>query len=194
MFSVFLQKRLFFFGIVSVFILGGCFNFGGSANTSDTFKTYETNEFTVQVPKEWEIIEKKDFAQEVPQDGVVVFRNNVKNENHTAVVSIVRKNFQNPIPNLEFGNLIDNKNKVSLYEFKSLKKDTIKASISGKEEETFFLSFEGKEAADAAVLRYLQIPMGKGNNGFIITGTISLQENENTIKLIEEIVKSLKLK
>lgn len=183
------------FVLVAVFVFGGCFNLGGGGTTTDTTsKVYETNEYAIKIPREWEVIGKNEFTSEVPPETDVVFRNNVKNETFTANVVIVKNTLQENLPTLEYAKRVYNRQQSGLYDFKEVKKDPFKIKIGGKEEETFFLRFEARKSLDEQPVRYFQTYAVKGNNAYIITGGTSLQENEATAKLIEDTVKSFVLK
>jgi hypothetical protein len=178
--------------------LGGCFNLGGSQTTQkpvdERSKVYETNEFTITVPKTWEVIEKKDFTSDVPAETVVVFRNNVKNETFTANMVIVKNTLQEPIATLEYAKMVLNRQKSGLYDYKESRRDETKITIGGNEDPTFFTLFEAKKSTEENSVRYLQTYGIKGKSAYIVTGAVSTQENDSVVKDIENMVKSFKLK
>jgi hypothetical protein len=186
--------------ILSLLILSGCLNFGGDSSgepaktANENTITYDTGEFSIVVPKDWEIIESKDFTSEVPNETVVVFRNNVKNENFTANVNIVRNALQEPVSTLDYAKMVLNREKNGLYNYKESRRDSVKISIGGTETDTFFVLFEAKKSADDKNIRYLQTYGVKGDSAYIVTGAASPQEDANMIKTIEDTVKSFKLK
>jgi hypothetical protein len=184
----------------AIFTLSGCFNLSGTTTGSSTktidenSKLYETNAFSIVIPKVWEVIEKDAFTSEVPPETVVVFRNNVKNENFTANVNIVQNNLQQATSSVEYSKLVNNRQKSGLYNYKETKIDTIKVKIGGTDEDTVLLAFEAKKGTDEKVVHYIQTYAVKGNSAFIITGAISPQENDSTVKTVEDMVKSIVLK
>jgi hypothetical protein len=180
--------------------LSGCFNFGGgnapaTKKTADTnSKTYDTAEFTITVPKDWEVIEKTQFTSDVPAETMVVFRNNVRNETFTANVNIVRNNLRTPLSTLDYAKEVINRQSAGLPNYKESKRDPIKISISGKDEDSFFTTFEARKATGEQLVRYVQTYGIKGSAAYIVTGSFSPQENENTAKIIEDAVKSFSIK
>ncbi len=185
--------------IASMFLLGGCINFGGGGTSGGTktvderSKLYDTNDFSIVIPKDWEIISKADFTSEVPQETVIVFRNNVKNEDFTANVNIVKNKLQEPISTIEYAKRVDNRQKTGLYNYKESKNETAKITIGDKTVDTFYRLFEAKKGSDEKLVRYLQIYGVKGNDAYIVTGAVSPKENDSVVKTIEDIVKSFKL-
>lgn len=197
------QSRKFKFAVIAttaIFTFSGCFNLGGSTTGTgsktidEKSKLYETNAFSIIIPKDWEIIEKDSFTSEVPQETVVVFRNNVKNETFTANVNIVQNNLQQPTSSVEYSKLVNNRQKSGLFDYKETKKDNTKVKIGDKDEDTVLLAFEAKKSTDEKIVRYIQTYAVKGNSAFIITGAISPQENDSTVKTVEDMVKSIVLK
>lgn len=183
--------------LIVMLSFSGCFNFGGSDSsktTDENATTYTTNAFFINVPKAWDIIEKDDFTMDVPPETQVVFRNNVKNETFTANVIIIQNLIQTPLPSLEYAKMVYNRQSTGLYDFKEINKNVVKIKIGDKEEQTNFLSFEAKKGPSEKLIRYLQTYAVKDNNAYIVTGAISPQENANTVKFVEDIVKSFNLK
>lgn len=197
-----LLKKIFQVALISISLAGltGCFNFGGSNTNNqktavdERSRIYENTEFSVKIPKEWDIIEKKDFTQEVPQETQVVFRNNVKNEDFTANVNIVRNTLQNSKETLEYAKEIINRQKTGLYDYKELKKDLVKISISGKDFDSYLVEFEARRDPSENITKFIQTFGVKGGNGYVIMGGVSLKENSNTVSTVEGIVKSFIVK
>lgn len=185
--------------IITIFVLSGCFDLGGSkpAETKpidERSLLYETSEFSITIPKTWEVIEKKDFTSDVPAETVVVFRNNVKNENFTANVVVVKNNLLEPIVTLEYAKMVKNRQKAGLIDYKESRQDESKITIGTTEEPTYFNLFEAKKSAQDKLVRYLQTYAVKGNSAYIITGAVLPTENDATVKTIEDTVKTFKLK
>jgi hypothetical protein len=185
---------------LSLLTLSGCINLGGGTTTptktatDQTTQVYETNEFSISIPKGWEIIEKKDFTSDVPATTQVVFRNNVKNETFTANVNIVKNTLQQTTSTTDYANMVLNREKTGLYNYTQSGKEQTKISIGGTETDTLLTLFEAKESTSANTVRYLQTYGVKSENAYIVTGSISPKENETVLTTIESIVKSFKIK
>lgn len=195
------SKKVFVVGMLTLttLLLGGCFNFSGT-NSNKTVVTDEKNrsienaEFSVKLPREWDVIEPKDFTTIVPKETVMVFRNNVKNEDFTANVNLVRNPLQQTKETLEYAKEVINREKTSLYNFKEIKRDLAQIQIGDKKVDSYLITFEGKKTPEANTARFIQIMAVKGTNAYIMTGAYSLQETGANITAVEDILKSFALK
>lgn len=185
-------------GTLSIF-LTGCFSFSNSSssktsNGSDLSNIYENADFTITIPKTWEVIEKKDFTSEVPADTQVVFRNNVKNETYTANVNILKPPLLNIIDTAEYAKTVNNRQKYGLINYVEKRNDPYKIKIGGKDTDSFFREFDGKTSPSENSVRYFQTYGVKSINAFIVTGSMSPKDDANAAKTLEDIVKSFTLK
>lgn len=175
--------------------LSGC---GGSSSTPKTTtdertKTIENTEFSLKIPREWDVIEKKDFTNDVQNETVLVLRNNVKNENFSANVSIVKKNLQKTEETLEFAKKVINRQK-NLLNYKQNKQDLTKMTVAGKPVDSYTMTFEGKKDEQSDLLNFFQTYAVKGNYGYIVTGAYSRAETGDNTNAVQEMVKSFGLK
>jgi|GEM_PF-1277051 len=195
-------SKILILAVLCTGILSGCIDFsGGNKSTSgsqtavdDQHKLYETNVFSAIVPKDWDVYEKDDFTSDVPSETIVVFRNNVKNENFTGNVNVVQNILQQSTSILDYAKMVNNRQSSGLYDYKEIKKEETKMKIGSREEPSYIVTFEAKKSPDEKVIRYIQTYAISGNNAYIITGALSTQENDSVVKTIEDIVKSFKLK
>lgn len=188
--------------MISIFMLSGCFNLGNNNSTAKVTTDERTKvidnqnyDFTITIPREWDVIEKKDFTKDVTPETVVVFRNNVKNEDWTASVVVSQANFQTPRDSLEAAKYVRNREKTSLYEYKEVREPELrKIKIGNQQVDTYVSYFQGKKSPDNSLVQFIQTYASRGNNAYIVTGSISTAENENNRKVVEDIVKSFALK
>lgn len=184
--------------LASIFVLSGCFNFADEENPEalppSTSSTYETGEFSLTVPADWEVIDQNDFTSDVPPETVVVFRNNVKNETYTANVNIVKRELQENVDSLEYANLVANREKSGLVDYSEDRKETITIQTPDGEIETYLTVFQARKTTNDQFVRYYQTYGTQGNAAFIVTGSTSLQETETTSQTVENIVRSFQLR
>lgn len=189
---------LFNLAILSIFVFSGCFNFGEEENPEalppSTSSTYETGQYTLTVPADWEVIDANDFTSDVPPETEVVFRNNVKNETYTANVNIVRRELQESVDSLEYANLVANREKSGLVDYSEEKKETITLQTPDGQIETYLLVFQARKSNNDQLVRYYQTYGVSANAAFIVTGSTSTQETETTSQTIENIVRSFQLR
>ncbi len=194
-------KKIGFISFLFVTLLSfsGCFNFFGEEESQEglpdaTSSTYQQNDFSLTVPSSWEVIDKNDFTSDVPDETVVVFRNNVKNETFTANVVVVQRTLQSSVDSLEYANLVNNRQKSGLIDYRELSKEQITLGIGEGEESTYFTKFEARKATNEPLIRYQQLYGVSGSLAYIVTGASSEQENDSTVQTIETIVRSFRLK
>lgn len=185
--------------IMSIFILGGCFDFGlnSSTNTTSTdsnSSVYQTNDFSLNIPSQWEVIDQSDFTSEVPGETVVVIRNNVKNETFTANVNVVKRNIEKNMDSKEYANLVGNRQKSGLVDYSEIKKEESTIVIGDKEVPDYFVVFDARKTTQDQLIRYRQTYAVKNNAAYIVTAASKADESESTSKIIENIVKSFRLK
>ncbi len=193
------KKSISIITIISLFILGGCFNFGSEEATSTTttdanLSVYQTNDFGIDIPKEWEIIDQNDFTSEIPQETVVVIRNNVKNETFTANVNIVKRGLEQATDSTQYANLVGNRQKSGLVDYDEVKKEESGVTIGDQKTPSYFVVFNARKTTQDQLIRYWQTYAIKDNFAYIITGASSTNESESTSKIIENIVKSFRLR
>jgi hypothetical protein len=177
--------------------LNGCF---GSDTVSPTpeIKTqttlYENNEFSIYYPSEWEKIEKTDFTSEMPKETQAAFRNNVKSEIFTANVNISKTDIAERLTSKEYANEIIESQKQSLKNFKEITKEDISLKIAATDVSTVLYVFEGKQRVSDETAKFTQTYLVKGNTGYIATCAVSLEEDENTAKVCQNMIRSFGLK
>ncbi len=193
--------KIIFLLSLTIFMFGGCFNFGGSTtpqvSTNDKMLVINNAnyDFNITIPREWDIIEKKDYTKDVPAETVLVFRNNLKNEDYTASVVINQITFQNVRDSLEAAKYVLNKQKTSLYDYKEIRERELrKIKIGSQQFDTYIAYFQGREKTDSQLINFIQITASRGNSGYTVTGSLSTKENANNSKIVEDIVKSFSLK
>lgn len=164
------------------------------ATPDEKSRIIDTPEYTLRIPREWDVIESKDFTSDVPQETALVVRNNVKNETFTANVNIIRRNLQTTQETLDYAKEVINRQKTGLLNYKEDKRDVSKMTIGGKQVDSYVVTFEGKKDAQSDQLKFVQTYAVKGTFGYIVTGSYSLQETSDNMNAVETIVKSFLLK
>lgn len=181
-------------------LLTGCFGGGDDGNGEDAmqeipgYTIYDSSEFSLQVPDEWEVLTPVNFKSDTPANTLVAFRSNVRNPKFTANVAIVRNELAAEISTYDYARGLYQKVSDDLMEFKSLALGENKIYVSGIERDSLFIYIEGRTSADADIKRFMQISGVNGKNAYIITGSFLPGENEDTINKVEKMVKSFKIK
>lgn len=190
------KKLLLSILIVSSLLLSGCFSFDGGTQSPTTptstelSKIYNNGEFRLQYPPSWDVIEPKDFTTEIPGETQVVIRNNIKNENFTALINVVRNNLQTDKSTLDYAKEVLNRQKTGLLDYKETKREITKVSIAGSQQETYYTEFDGRLNPVDPVIRFIQVYAVKDRKAYIIMGSFSAQEQTPVIDLLQKMVKS----
>lgn len=193
------SKKIFHLALTALTLvaLAGCGGSGGqqtAPTTDDRSRVIENPEFTMRIPREWDVIESKDFTSEVPPETILVMRNNVKNDNFTANVNVVRRDLQTTKETLEYAKEVINRQKTGLLNYKESKRDVTKMKVGDKEVDSYIVTFEGKKDAQSDLIVFVQTYAVKGTRGYIVTGSYAPQESGDNKNTVEEIIKSFSLK
>lgn len=193
------MKKIALFGLVTVISLSltGCFGSGSNSSATkalDGYSLYDGADFTSQVPKDWETITDAKFRSDMPKGTVIAFRNNVRNMRFTANIAVIKNNLTETVSSLDYAKALQKKVSNDLSGYKELAADKTKISIGGKEEESLYLYFEGRENADSDVKRFMQFSGVKGKTAYIITCAFLWSEGEGMEKKLDTAIKSFAVK
>jgi hypothetical protein len=154
----------------------------------------DSPEFTLTIPHDWDVIQAQDFTSDVPPETQLVVRNNVKNDNFTANVSIIKRGTSNSIATLDYAKEVINRQKTGLLNYKEDNNSSAKIQIGGQPVDTYLETFEGKKDAQSDLIDFYQTYAVKGANGYIVTGAYSPQETTDNINAVQAVVKSFSVK
>lgn len=181
------------------FLLSGCFNFDSdtpddSGTANETERLYETSDYAVIIPKDWEIIEKENFTSDIPEETDIAFRNNVKNETFTATATVVARDLLNPLDSLEFANRVRNRQKDGLTDYNEISQEKYNIVVGNTSQETLFIHFAARKTTSDPLLEYFQTYVTSDDTAYIVGGAVHPNEQENTSQIVEDIVRSFRLK
>jgi len=187
--------------LLSPILLSGCLGFGGKTTSTDGTevltnqqKIYETSSFSVAIPRDWEIIEAKDFTSNVPTDTVVAFKNNIKHEQFTANANISMMGLEEKISTLDFAKSTKSKIQESLISYEELSMTDLVILVGGVEKNAILLNFKGKKSAADAIINFKQLYIVNNKTGFTLTTASLPDEDESVVKYIDEMIDSFSLK
>lgn len=186
--------------LASAFLLTGCFGSNNSSeitNVEEGFKLYENDEFSIQIPNEWETIPPLNFRTDIPKNTVVAFRNNIRNDVFTANVAVVKNELANEISTSDYAKALRQKMANELSSFREIQMGTTNITISDNPAETLYIFVEGRETPEADLKRFIQIVGVKGKTSYIAIGsflTVPAQESEAVASKIETMIRSFVIK
>lgn len=179
-------------------LLSGCFgssdNKAPSEKKIEGFHVYSTEEFSIQVPDEWETLTSVNFSSDTPKNTLLAFRSNIRNPKFTANVAIVKNELSEEILGLDYAKVLRQKTADSLADFHEILTEPTKFMVSGKETDTILFAANGREATDQNLKRFMQISGTKGKTAYIAIGSMLSDEGEDTGKRIETMLRNFEVK
>lgn len=179
-----------------IVLLSGCFGGGDENKTTDQatgFHPYETSEFRVNIPNEWEVLTPLNFTSDIPKNTVVAFRHNVKNPRFTTNGAIVKNEISQEVPSLDYAKALHQKIATDLGSYKELVAEQTEIKVGGKPVATLLLSIEGRETPEADLKRFIITTAVEGKNAYTMVGAF-LAGDEAVAATIETMVRSFEVK
>lgn len=155
---------------------------------------YDGNDFTINVPSDWEILDSDEFTSQVPGETRVAFRSNFKNESFTANLNIGQKNVDEGVSSEDFAksNLAVVKKNLLGFEKISMENFTV---VSGDEEiQGILLQFQGKRVATDPIVQFKQISVVENGIGYTVTSAFLANEDESIVKQLDQMLDSFSLR
>lgn len=177
-------------GIISSLLLTACGNSDSTTTTSTTplkegNKIYENDNFSLQIPMQWEAIDKSSFTSNVPAETIIGFRNHIKSDIFTANINIAQKEVDSTMPVKDFAksSLEITRNNLIGYQLVNEKE--------GKN--TYSTEFEGKKSASEQIIHFKQLHVINNSTAYTITGAYLPNEDESVVNAIGEMMESFML-
>lgn len=197
------MKKIFLSIIaISAILLAGCF--GSSSNPPPSvatnviagFHIYETPDFKLQIPDGWEVLTPLNFMGGTPPNTVVAFRSNIRNPRFTPNIAIVKNDLPADMSTDDYAKTLRQKISNELISYKETAAQQINVNISDKPAESLFMHVEGKEAAEADLKRFMEIPAVKGKAAYIAIGSFlaNVADTDANATKMETIIKSFEVK
>lgn len=183
------MKKIFSTLLISTLFLTGCF---GSDNTPVVDGApggkllYETAAYSIEVPSDWDILEKAQFTSNVPKGTDVAFRSNIKSEIFTANTNIVIAEAEEDVTALDFAKSSAERASTSLVDLSEL-------TVTEKEDMAL-LQMKGKKSSSDPVVQFKQLYAKKGTQVFTVTASYLPDEDEMVVKYLDEMIDSFVLK
>lgn len=194
------MKKILSLIFVASFVLTSC---GGSdSDTTEDKKVadeadqviYETANFSIQIPKDWETIEKNNFTSNVPDQTMVGFRNNIKSDIFTANLNIAQKSVEETLVVKDLAKSTLAIIKTSLIGFEQINEAEDKMDFGEDGLATYRLEFEGKKSASEPMIHFKQLYVVNGGVGYTVTAAYQQGEDESVVNALDEMLNSFALK
>ncbi|MBD3330250.1 hypothetical protein GF354_01830 [Candidatus Peregrinibacteria bacterium] len=186
-----------FISFFAILFLSSCI--GGEEISTDDDSTigkynYETANFSIHIPPDWEIIENNKFTSSVPDDIVVVFRNNIKNEIFTANASVGVNILSAPLTSSDLGKSTLAKARTRLIDYREIKNEQRNVNYGEESLLGYYAMYEGKRSADSPITVFKQLFAVRGEIGYIVTAAYLPTEDETVVNYIDDLLESFSLK
>lgn len=162
-----------------------------SVKTGDSseplFYKYITAEFSIDAPVDWETVNA--FTSEYPAELRVAFRNNVKDQDLIANLTVVREPNPKALTNTDWAQEKLNSHATTLINYKLISQESLVLQSNGNGSNSILSLFQGKNAASEPKLEFQQVYLTKGDQAW--TATATYEANEDPF-VIEELVTMLK--
>lgn len=148
----------------------------------------------MQIPDEWEILTPEKFQSNVPKNTLIAFRNNIKDENFTANVVVIKNELppEQEISTPDYAKSLRQKVSQDLSAYSEVAVEQVKVFVGGKENETVFLYALGREQPESELKKFIQISAVKGKTAYIAIGSMLPTESETNTALTDKIVTMVK--
>lgn len=189
-------EKITILGLASILLLSAC---GNDTKDPDQIKKeaeaagkiiYDTEELSIQLPKDWEVIEKNSYPSNVPPEIVVGFRNNIKSDIFTANLTIAKKELAGETLTRDFAKSSLAMIKKSLMGFNLISENEGKTG----EMDTYILEVEGKKNSSEPIIHFKQLYIVNRGFGYTFTASYLPTEDESVVNALQEMLDSFALK
>ncbi|MBU0981345.1 hypothetical protein KKC94_01505 [Patescibacteria group bacterium] len=188
------MKKILTLLLTATLIFSACG--GGKSNVSSEdepyFYTYKTSEFTIAAPDTWDT--QTAFTSDYPDSLRVAFKNNIKESDFVANVTVIREDNKNDFTNFDYSQEKLDSHSDSLLNFKLLSQEEVKLYVGSSESSTYLNTFQGKNTSSGPTLEFMQVNLTKGSHAWTVTATYMPEEDDFVIERMDKMLKSFALR
>jgi hypothetical protein len=180
-------------------LLTGCFgsdeetdNTGTDSEQQGYYYEYITAEFTIEAPDTWEKI--TSFTSEYPDEIRVAFRNNVKDSDFVANVTVLREDNETSLTNADWAQKKLNDHAETIINYQLISQEESSSKVAGATSNTLLNTFQGKNDTSGPTLSFAQTYLTKGTKAFTVTATYRPEEDPFAIEKMNTMLRSFTLK
>ncbi len=167
---------------------------GGTGVEQSVMQTLGTDEYSVTLPKAWNIVKKSEFTSDVPKNAEVVFQANRKNEIFLTNVNIIKNNLSQTLSPLDYGKIVIANQKNTLQNYVEKNREEFDTTIKGNKQRIVLVKFEGKRTTTDPLLTFSQAYFVNDRTAYVITGAYANSEDPDVQKEADAIVRSFSIK
>lgn len=170
-----------------ILTLSSCFS-----EEKDWLTNYETNNFSLKVPNNWEIIENKEWIIPTPRTGKIEFVVRSKNESNWFLNNLVILSEDNKedLDSLYFSNLLNNNSKKDYFEYKKISEKEFHLKNWKKSK---IIIFDARYNDETPKIKFLQTAISCSNKK-VYSITLAIDKQIENILKYENILSSFNCK
>ena len=184
--------------LLTPFLLTACFGTdeepdpGTDLDDQGYYYEYITAEFSIEAPDTWEKI--TSFTSEYPDEVRVAFRNNVKDSDFVANVTVLREDNETSLTNADWAQKKLNDHAETILNYQLLSQEELSSTVAGATSKTLLNTFQGKNSTSGPTLNFAQTYLTKGTKAFTVTATYRPEEDPFAIEKMETMLRSFILR
>lgn len=188
-----MMKKILNFVVLAIVAvaLTGCFGVTKPSGVVEE-NFYVGDDVKVAIPRDWEAI--TEFPAELEEFTLFAVRNNVKNSDFVANVSLTYVDAENDVNIDDFVAQAMKSNQQNLFDFRPVSSSEINIKVGSGTAKTKLNVFDGKLAPELSTLRVFQTYGYKNDRIYTITGMYDLKDEQFAKEKVETTVKSLEIK
>jgi hypothetical protein len=183
--------------LLSILLITGC---GSDEPTTEGpvteiltfYRLVESNEFSLQVPEDWETIQ--NFTTAYPENTIVAFRNNIQDHDFIANINVVRNEVTEGTTSADYAIEMFDTISNQLINYKKLNEESYTLYVGANPIETFLYEFQGINDPTETTKQFIQIYGTNGTNAYVATGSYDADDSELAIDQIQQSMRTFMLK
>ncbi len=179
--------------IMTVLLFSSC-SLTGTGSVSGNLNTYETANFKISYPLDWEVIDKSKFEVNIPENVIVAIRSNIKNETFTTNVNLAVEVLENDVSAKEFALATMSLASRKLTSFKEIQLGETTVSAAEGKLPAYYIEYEGKSSPRSTLVNFKQIFVAEGNVIYTLTKANTTTEDESIVNTADLVLNSFVLK
>lgn len=184
-------KKIFAVTLItlSVSLLSAC---GGNSkvDTNTNLKTYEGDNFTINIDPNWKIITQSDFYENIPKETIIAFTTPESYDGFFINVNITKEDLKQEISSIDYGRANINLSEQNLTDYKKIQE--AKIDLGGKP--ALIHIFQARLNPTEKLIRFVQVYGTSGNFGYIVSGGMLPSTPKEIRDQVGAIVTSFRLK
>ena len=175
--------------------LTGCFG-DDTTETTTTLPSvtlYQGNGYSIEIPNDWEIMEKQQLTSNFPAATDATFRNNIKNELYTDNIVVSIRNLDESANYVDFAKGMQANAQKSLLDYVQTDSQERTMEIGELKIPTITYQFQGRKSPLDPVINFQELYTVHNGLGYSVTASYHSTTSEKSINTLQNILNSFTL-